>query len=131
MSDPADHLGISVVDLPPSAESSPEAAVRYLVSHLVQSGLLRPEQADGVVSQVLRRESLGSTNIGRGIAVPHSTSDVGQVLGVVGRAAKPVPWPGLAGSAPVRLVCLLVTPASDPGTSLRALVALSRRLRGD
>jgi mannitol/fructose-specific phosphotransferase system IIA component (Ntr-type) len=125
-------LGFPVVDLPPNAVSSPDAAVRFLVGQLVQSGRLRPEQAERVACQVLRRESQGSTGIGRGIALPHSKSDVvGQVLGVVGRAAEPVAWPGAVDSAPVHIVCLLVTPASEPGECLRALETVVRKLRGE
>ena len=132
MSHPADDLGFPVVDLPTSAVSSPEAAVRFLVGQLVQSGRLAPERAETVTRQVLRRESHGSTGIGRGIAVPHARSDaVAEVLGVVGRAEPPVAWPGAADAAPVRVVCLLVTPASDPRECLRALEAAVRRLRGD
>ena len=130
MSDPAGDLGFPVVDLPPSARASPEAAVRFLVEWLVRSGRLQPGQADRVTRQVLRRESLGSTGIGRGIAVPHALSDaVGQVLGVAGRAAGPVAWPGAFDSVPVRVVYLLVMPASAPGESLRALEAAVRKLR--
>jgi PTS system nitrogen regulatory IIA component len=130
VSDPADDLGIPVVDLPPSARASPEAAVHFLVRWLVRSGRLQPGQADRVTCQVLHRESLGSTGIGRGIAVPHALSDaVGQVLGVAGRAAEPLAWPGASDSVPVRVVCLLVMPVSAPGASLRALEAAVRLLR--
>ena len=131
MSDAAGSFGFPVVDLPPSAVSSPEAAVTFLVGQLVQSGRLQPENADRVVCQVLQRESQGSTGVGRGFALPHSKSDVvGEVLGVVGRSAVPVTWPGAVDAEPVRVVCLLVTPASEPRASMRALEAVARHLRG-
>jgi len=132
VSDGSGNFGYPVVDLPPSAVSSPEGTVKFLVGQLVQSGRLRPEDADRVVCQVLHRESLGSTVIGRGFALPHSKSDVvGEVLGIVGRSAVPVRWNDELAAEPVRVVCLLVTPAFEPGVSLRALERLSRQMRGE
>ena len=131
MSGTPESFGYPVVDLPPSATSSPEATVRFLVSQLVQSGRLKAEHVDRVCCQVLHRESLGSTAVGGGVALPHSKSDVvGEVLGIVGRAAEPLGWPGAADAKPVWAVCLLVTPTSEPGASLCALEALARRARG-
>jgi nitrogen PTS system EIIA component len=104
--------------------------VKFLVGKLVQAERLRPEDADRVVCQVLHRKSLGSTGLGRGFALPHSKSDVvGEVLGIVGRSAVPVTWPGAVDSQPVHVVCLLVTPTSEPSASLRALEAVVRRVR--
>jgi nitrogen PTS system EIIA component len=132
MFDAPNSFGYPVVDLPPSVVSSPEAVVKFLVGQLVQAKRLRPEDADRVVCQVLHRESLGSTGLGRGLALPHSKSDVvGEVLGIFGRSAVPVTWPGALDSQPVYVVGLLVTPASEPGTSLRALTAVVRQIRGE
>jgi mannitol/fructose-specific phosphotransferase system IIA component (Ntr-type) len=131
MSGPWDGLGFPVVGLPSSA-SSPDAVVRFLLEQLVQAGRLRPEDAATIASQVLHRETLASTGIGRGIALPHGKSDlVGELLGVVGRSTTGVAWPGALDDAPVRVVCLLVAPASRPGDYLRALAAIKRRLQGE
>ena len=126
-----DSLGYPVVDLPTSVLSSPTTAVTHLVDHLVQSGRIRPENAPSVASQVTRREALGSTAIGKGVALPHSKSDfVDQILVVVGRCEQPMNWPGSLDNAPVHMIVLLVTPASQPGPAMRALENLARRLRG-
>jgi mannitol/fructose-specific phosphotransferase system IIA component (Ntr-type) len=130
MADDANRFGFPVIEMTRSATASPEAAVGFLISHLVQSGRLPAEHAARVTSQILHRESLGSTAIGRGVALPHSKSDVvDQVLEVIGRSDAPIVWPNALDSVPVHLVCLLVTPASNPGASLRALESVSRRLR--
>ncbi len=132
MSGAEDRFGYPVVVLPPSAASSPQAVVKFLVGELVRSGRLKPESAERVTCQVLHRESLGSTGVGRGVAMPHSKSDVvGDVLGIVGRSAAPVTWPGAVDQEPVRVVCLLVTPAAAPGAALRALEAAARQLRNE
>lgn len=118
-------------DIPLSAAVSPEAAVKFLVGQLVLSGRLQAEKADRVVCQLLNRESLGSTAIGNGFSLPHSKSDVvGEVLGIVGHSALPIPWPGSLDDKPVQLIFLLITPASDPRASLRALEAVVQDIKG-
>jgi mannitol/fructose-specific phosphotransferase system IIA component (Ntr-type) len=129
--DPFSEFGFPVVGLPASVISSPEVTVKFLVEQLVTSGHIQPKDADRLVSQVLHRESLGSTGIGRGVAIPHTTSGaVTSVLGVVGRSEEPVTWPGAVDNEPVRTVYLLVAPAGNPGTSVRALEAILRQIRG-
>jgi mannitol/fructose-specific phosphotransferase system IIA component (Ntr-type) len=106
--------------------------VTFLVGQMVASGRLSAESIDRVVAQVLRREAVGSTGVGHAVAVPHAKSDaVSEVLGIVGRLPAPLAWPGAVDDQPVRVVCLLITPASDPGASLRALEAVARRLRAE
>jgi nitrogen PTS system EIIA component len=131
VADSPSSFGFPLVELPPSVASSPEAAVRFLVGQLVQSKRLAPENADRVVCQVLHRESLGSTGIGRGFALPHNKSDVvGEVLGIIGRSAVPITWPDSFDGVPVRVVCLLVTPACEPGASMRALLSMVQQIHG-
>ncbi len=132
MSGDLERLGFPVVEIPATSGSTAEDVVRFLVGHLVQSGRLAAEHAERVAGQVLHRESLGSTSLGRGIALPHAKSDVvAEVLGAAGRLAQPLTWPGALDDVPVRLVILLVTPASDPGTCARALGEVLRRLADD
>ena len=131
MFDAADRFGFPIVDLPLSAVLSPDATVKFLVGQLVLSGRLRPENAERVICQVLHRESLGSTGVGGGFALPHSKSDVvGEVLGIIGKSAVPVAWPGTVDEQPVQMVCLLVTPVMEPRASMRALEAVARQIRG-
>ena len=80
----------------------------------------------------MHREGLASTGIGRGVSLPHSKSDqVSEVLGIVGRSAVPVNWPGAVDDVPVQLVCLMITPASDPRATLQALEAAVRQIRSN
>ena len=49
-----------------------EAVIRELVGNLVEAGQINKNDAGGIVDAILKREELGSTGIGRGIAVPHT-----------------------------------------------------------
>lgn len=111
--------------------SSPAAAVKFLVGQLALLTQIHPEHQERVVGEILQREALGSTAIGRGVAIPHAISDaVETVVGVIGRVQMPVSWPGtLLDDAPIRMIVLIVTPKSRPGDGLRALEGISRWLR--
>lgn len=120
--------GFPIVDLP-SAADGPDAAVRLLVAELVRTGRLQDEAADDVIRRVWQRERLGSTAIGRGVAIPHARSRlVTEVVGVIGRCPQPIDWPGALDGAPLRAVCLVVVP-DGPGLSIRELERVVRTLR--
>lgn len=132
MPDNATRFGYPVVVMPEWASASPEAAVKFLVGQLAQSGRLPAGRAEEVVNAVLKRETLGTTAIGRGVAMPHSKSDtVAEVQGVVGKAAVPVKWPGAMDEEPVMVVCLMITPVANPRATLLALEAAVRAFRGE
>src|SRR5262245_60297961 len=96
------RLDLPVVDIPASAATTPADAVTFLVGQLVQAGRLRAEQAARVIDDVMHREALSSTCIGRRVAVPHAKSDaIVEVLGIVGRAERPIPWPYVGDVEPV------------------------------
>jgi mannitol/fructose-specific phosphotransferase system IIA component (Ntr-type) len=125
-----DDFGFPLVNIPATADT-PEAAIRFLVGQLVAAGQLSDDDTEAVVGRVLRRETLGTTGIGKGIAVPHASSEaIGQIAAVVGRVTGSLAWPTLD-NAPVRLVCLVVSPRPKTGDHLRAMEALIRQLRGE
>ena len=57
--------------VPALAATTKEGAIRELVGALQGAGYFRPTEVEPVVAEVLRREGLGSTGIGRGVA-PHA-----------------------------------------------------------
>lgn len=131
MAQPWENLGFPTIDMPASAIASPEAAVRFLIKELAGAGHILLGHVERVVCQVLQRENLRSTDLGKGIALPHSKSDVVEnVIGLVGKSPTGVVWDGNAGQIPVRVVCLFLTPESKPDESLRALERIARQLRG-
>jgi mannitol/fructose-specific phosphotransferase system IIA component (Ntr-type) len=130
VTDPDGGTGVPVTDLPPEADTA-AAAVRFLLAELIRLGRLPVEAADEVARQVRARERLGSTAIGRGVAVPSArTGLVAGPVGVVGRCPRPLDWPGAADGGPVRVVCLLVVPVGPAGLWLRELDRIVRQLRG-
>src|SRR5262245_27875277 len=118
-------LGFPLVELPPSATTSAQAAIDFLVAHARSAGLLNDGTAEAALRAALWREQQASTAVGGGLALPHAkVDDLPRPTGVLGHTQAGVNWPSPDGE-PVRLVCLLL---ADPrgGTSLRFLEGVLR-----
>ena len=80
------------------AATRKEEAIQEMVRQLCASGALPKAQAAGVEKAILRREELGSTGIGKGVAVPHAkVVGVKGVLGAFGRSRHGVEFNSLDG----------------------------------
>lgn len=112
------------------AESKPDV-IRAMAGALMRAGKIEEEQLEGIVEAILNREELGSTGIGRGVAVPHTKhSTVEKLFGTVAVSPEGVDFESLDGEK-VHLLFLLVSPPDRPGDHLRALENISRQLRDD
>lgn len=82
-----------------------------------------------ILKALIERESLGSTGIGQGIAIPHGKTDkVGELTAVLGISQKGVNFEALDGES-VYIFFLLVAPKDTAGPHLKALAQISRLLR--
>jgi fructose-specific phosphotransferase system IIA component len=108
-----------------------EAVIREMAGALMQAGSISDDQFESVVEAILKREELGSTGIGRGVAVPHTKHPtVDRLCGAVAVSQSGVEFDSLDGEK-VHLLFLLVSPPDRPGDHLRALENISRQLRND
>ena len=83
----------------------------------------------GIIKALIERESLGSTGIGQGIAIPHGKTDkVTRLIAVLGISKFGVDFDALDGE-PVYIFFLLVAPKATAGPHLKALAQISRLLR--
>jgi PTS system nitrogen regulatory IIA component len=86
------------------------------------------EQRD-LYEHMLQREKLGSTGLGRGIAIPHiRCRGIDRVICAFARLADPIPFEAIDGD-PVDLMFLLISPEHASGDHLKALARISRILR--
>lgn len=108
-----------------------EGVIREMVQALLDAGKIEKNEVEGIVKAILKREELGSTGIGRGVAVPHTKHpSVDQLIGSVAISHDGVDFDSLDGEK-VYLFFLLVSPPDRPGDHLRALENISRQLRDD
>lgn len=81
-----------------------------------------------IAQEVLKREDLGSTGMGQGIAIPHARlPGLERSFGIFARLKRPIDFQAIDGK-PVDLVFLLLQPGTASG-DLNALAAVARKLR--
>lgn len=111
--------------------TSKEGAIREIVESLTRAGSLRAEDAESVVAAIMKREELGSTGIGNGVAVPHTKHpSVDKMVGTVAISKTGLDFQSIDREK-VDILFLLVSPPDRPGDHLRALENISRHLRVD
>ena len=90
------------------------------------------EASQGQLLEVLiERESLQSTGIGEGVAIPHGKlAGIDQLMAGFARSSGGVDFDSIDGE-PTNLFFLLVVPEQSGGNHLKALARLSRFLRDD
>ncbi len=115
--------------LPDLQVSTKEEAILAMVASLKDAGCIQAADEEGIVAAVLKREELGSTGIGNGVAVPHTKHpSVDHLIATVALAKEGVDFASLDGES-VYILFLLISPPDRPGEHLRGLENISRHLR--
>ena len=123
------------------SELLPSDRIRIPLQATDKAGVLKElvdflvERCGGDAVQILAavrdRESVLSTGIGFGIAIPHAkSSTVTDLCLVAGVSAHPIPFDALD-NEPVRLLFLLVGPESAAGMHVKVLSRIARVVRRD
>jgi PTS system fructose-specific IIA component/PTS system nitrogen regulatory IIA component len=61
-----------------------EGVIREMAQSLVDAGKIAAGELESIVKAIMKREDLGSTGIGRGVAVPHTKHpSVSRLIGTV------------------------------------------------
>ena len=95
----------------------------------VLSRVERQVNEDRMIETLLERESLGSTGIGEGVAIPHGKSkEVKKILASFGRSETGLDFQSLDGK-PTHLFFLLIAPENSAGMHLKALAQISRLMK--
>ena len=116
---------------PELAATDKEGVIRELVGGLVETGQLDSSEQESIIEAILNREELGSTGIGRGIAVPHTKHpSVGQPIGTVGVSTTGVDFQSLDGE-PVFLFFMLISPPEQRNEHVKALGNIAKQLNDE
>jgi mannitol/fructose-specific phosphotransferase system IIA component (Ntr-type) len=98
-----------------------DEAILEAVNSLVTAGQIAAADVDDIVKAIMKREKLGTTGIGHGIAIPHSRNPVvGQLTGTLCVSRGGIPFQAVD-DQPVHIVILMVSPPDRPSDLLRAL----------
>ena len=106
-------------------------ALREVLAGLVTHGYIESDDSEAVMQSLLQREALGSTAIGKGIAVPHGKSgkkSSKKIIIGIARSLKGVRFRSLDGE-PVHVMFLVVSPLERPPDYLAVMEGISRTLQ--
>ena len=82
-----------------------------------------------IFETLVKREKLGSTGVGGGIAIPHGKlAKLDRIFGLFARLAKPIDFEALD-ERPVDLIFLLLAPENAGADHLKALARIARLFR--
>ncbi|MDP2905566.1 MAG: PTS sugar transporter subunit IIA [Candidatus Omnitrophota bacterium] len=106
-----------------------EDVIKELVDALIAAEEIEKRSRNKLTEALMSRESLGSTAIGQGIAIPHAKCDcVSKLVAAFGLSKKGVDFDSLDGE-PAHIFFLLVAPQDSAGPHLKALARISRLLK--
>jgi nitrogen PTS system EIIA component len=113
-----------------TATDLPVRDKRSVLQDVAHRAALALNVADDIVfNAVLRREELGSTGVGNGVAIPHvRLEQVKKPFGILVRLREPIDFNAVDGQR-VDLVCLVLLGKENEAAQLTALAGVARRLR--
>lgn len=103
------------------AAKNKDSALKELVAAAQTAGSFDEKTAKALYKRLQERETIGSTGLGNGVAVPHvKGDDLARVTMVLARSKKGLEWQAIDGR-PVHVLFLLVSPSGEPELHLQCL----------
>lgn len=108
-----------------------ETVLREMIEALVECGKVSPARSNDLFDALMRRERLGTTGVGKGIAVPHAKHEcIERMIACIAHSRTGVDFASLD-SEPVYTVFLLLASPSATSEHLAALERISSIVRDD
>ncbi len=113
----------NLIVVPMTARNGKEA-VEELVDLYADQNSLSSKERDEIVSLVMERESLGSTAMENGIAIPHAKIDgLKKASVVIGISRLPIDF---GGEKPSSIFFLVLAPADNPAEHIQILSSIAK-----
>ncbi|MBP7653919.1 PTS sugar transporter subunit IIA [Candidatus Dependentiae bacterium] len=101
-----------------------------LLNLLKKNGVI--ENIDDLKNEIIKREEMMSTGIGKGIGLPHCKSkNIDNMILAVGRHKKGIDDYDSLDDEPVKLIFLLISPEDKPNDHINMLARISRIVKLD
>lgn len=114
--------------IPDLSGQTKEEVIRELVGWIKNDKSINKKEKD-IVEKLIQRENLGSTAIGKGVAVPHcKIKGLNQPLVLVGVSRQGVDFQAID-QKPVHLFFLVISPPENPSVNLQILAAIAHLVR--
>ncbi len=106
-------------------------ALTEMVRSMVEAGCIAQDAAESVAEALMRREEIGSTGIGHGVAIPHAKhSAVRRLLGAYAHSSAGVSYDALDGQ-PAEVIFMILWPDGVIGPHLEAIAQVSMTLKSE
>jgi mannitol/fructose-specific phosphotransferase system IIA component (Ntr-type) len=108
-----------------------EHALRQIIDQMADAGLFPRTVASEIMASIMRREELGPTGIGEGVAIPHTWHPaIDRTLGALAISRAGLEFDALD-RKPVHIIFLLLTPAAiaDGRTNVDVFETVLRYLK--
>lgn len=111
------------------ADADKRTIITLLANSLVKEGKVKPESVGTIIEEAMRREAVGSTGIGHGIAIPHCRTLVAtDMMCAYGQCHAGLDFDSLDGE-PVHSVFLLLTPPERKEDHLALMKSFASQIR--
>ncbi|MBN1470208.1 MAG: PTS sugar transporter subunit IIA [Syntrophaceae bacterium] len=106
-----------------------DEALEEMIKTVIAGGLTL--DTSSILDILKQRESLGSTGIGDGVAIPHGkTSNIHDIIVAFGRSKDGIAYDALDGK-PVHLFFMVLAPENSAGQHLKILAKISKMLKDE
>ncbi len=123
-----EHLNVKAISVDLKATTK-EKVLQELLELLIASNEIKEKDKNEIIKVLSARESIGSTGIGYGVAIPHGkSSSVESVMLAIGYSKEGIDFDSIDGK-PVHLFFLLLTSPEHGQLHLKVLARLSRFLK--
>ncbi len=108
-----------------------DSVIQELVDSLARAGAIEADAVPDIVAALIQREQIGTTGLGKGIAVPHVKHPrVQKMVGTVGRSVHGIDFAAID-HQPVYSIVLLLSPENQPQQHLQAMNIIFSNLQQD
>lgn len=123
-------LRADVVQLDLEASNKWEA-IEKMVNLLVEKSLIRHPDREKILESIVAREKSMSTGIGKGVGIPHATTELlPEVVGAYARLKNPIEFDAIDGE-PVQHLVLMVIPKSQYQQHIKTLAGIARLMNDE
>ena len=101
-----------------------QGALTEIVDEMVATKVVEAKDRDEVLEGFIKRETLGSTAIGKGVALPHMRrAELAEATGAIAHSTNGIDCRALDGQL-THTICALLTPVNPPDIHLNIMTKL-------
>ena len=117
-----------LIKVPLTAKDGKGVIAELVSLYAAEKGLL-PAQSESIIDAVMDRESLGSTAMGNGIAIPHAKiAGLGKPAVMIGVSRIPIDF---GGDKPSTIFFLVLAPSENPTEHIQILSSIAKVCSSD